>query len=73
MVIFSATVAEGTDYTFAALGKLADLKTSLLQDDNSAPAAGSAKKHAAQHAALIAAAVGDGGQDAGDGEPGGGR
>jgi Domain of unknown function (DUF4397) len=43
VAIFSATVAEGGDYTFAALGNLANLKTSLLQDDNSAPAAGSAK------------------------------
>jgi 2-oxoglutarate dehydrogenase E1 component len=40
---------------------------------SSAPAGGSAKKHAAQHAALIAAALGDGSPDAGDGEPGGGR
>jgi hypothetical protein len=42
VVIFSATVAEGVDYTFAALGKLADLKTSLLKDDNSSPAGGQA-------------------------------
>jgi 2-oxoglutarate dehydrogenase E1 component len=40
---------------------------------SSAPAGGSAKKHAAQHGALIAAALGEGGQDEGDGEPGGGR
>jgi 2-oxoglutarate dehydrogenase E1 component len=40
---------------------------------SSAPAGGSAKKHAVQHAALIAAALGEGGPDAGDGEPGGGR
>lgn len=38
VVIFSATVAAGADYTFAALGKLANLKTSLLKDDNSSPA-----------------------------------
>jgi hypothetical protein len=42
VVIFSATVAWGSDYTFAVLGKLADLKTNLLKDDNSAPAANSA-------------------------------
>jgi hypothetical protein len=42
VVIFSATVAEGVDYTFAALGKLANLKTSLLKDDNSSPAGGQA-------------------------------
>jgi hypothetical protein len=42
VVIFSATVTEGGDYTFAVLGKIANLKTTLLKDDNSAPAAGSA-------------------------------
>jgi hypothetical protein len=42
VVIFSATVADGGDYTFGVLGKIANLKTTLLKDDNSAPAAGSA-------------------------------
>jgi hypothetical protein len=42
VVIFSATVAEGGDYTFAVLGQIANLKTTLVKDDNSAPAAGSA-------------------------------
>jgi hypothetical protein len=42
VVIFSAAVAEGVDYTFAALGKLASLSTKLLKDDNSSPAGGQA-------------------------------
>jgi len=40
---------------------------------SSAPAGGSAKKHAAQHAELIAAALGEASPGEGDGEPGGGR
>ena len=51
-----ATLADGTDYTVIASGLVADIAPIVLEDDNSAPAAGNAKVRAI-HGAPSAPAV----------------
>lgn len=55
-----ATLAAGKDYTIAAVGKVADIKPAVFEDNNSAPAAGKAHVrviHASPDAPAVDVAV----------------